>query len=134
MTKYLLASLILVAACAHSQSRREPGAVPPTGAVEVTPQELEAQRIEGDLVLTPDADTKTAINARGNPRLELQARYCVDVDGRVASVQILKSSGFPRYDRRIPWLLSYWKFRPRMHDGAAVPACTTFTMFYEQRS
>src|SRR5687767_7573577 len=99
MMKYVLAWLMLLAACGGANpppaSPAADAAPLPPGAVEVHPKELDAQRIEGDRLLTPDADTKTAIGAAGNPRLEMQVRYCIDDQGSVASTQVLRSSGYP---------------------------------------
>lgn len=57
---------------------------------------------------------------------------CLDEDGRFASGEMLKSTGYHAYDAYLVHALEEWTIRPYIEDGAAQPVCATITVRYEQ--
>ena len=50
----------------------------------------------------------------------------------MSETKLLKSSGYPAYDRKIELKMKQWKFKPFLVGGAAVPVCTSATFIYNQ--
>jgi len=103
----------------------EPRVVPPTT--------LNALRIAGEEAIYPDLDTKKAIHALGNPRLNGRFKVCLTAHGTIASVTMMKSTGSIHYDRRIERMIYAWRYRPFLIDGEPAPACTAVTFIYAQQ-
>jgi hypothetical protein len=99
----------------------------------VPPRLLEQNRIAGDKVILPDDPTKTAITRSQKERVIASLKLCVDVTGKVSQVKLLKSSGFPDYDRKLEAGMNTWAYRPYVVDGKAIPVCTAVTFIYAQK-
>jgi outer membrane biosynthesis protein TonB len=99
----------------------------------VSPQELEAHRIRGDKMIVPDDVDKAAIAASGKNRVVASFKLCVDDGGNVIQVTLLKSCGFPGYDRKILSEMAGWQYSPVEIDGTPVPVCSAVTFIYSQR-
>src|SRR5262249_54286694 len=82
-----------------------------------TPQELDAHRIRGTKSIMPDDEDKSAIAASGKDRVISSFKLCVDEGGNVVQVTLLKSCGFPGYDRKILSELAGWQYSPFEFDG-----------------
>ena len=96
------------------------------------PTLLETVRVKGDKYIVPDDATKRDIGRSGKDKVIGSYKLCVDVNGDVASVKMLKSTGFPGYDFKIVDEMKQWGYRPYMINGAAVPVCTAVTFIYTQ--
>jgi hypothetical protein len=101
---------------------------PPPGIPRnIPPTELEGRRTAGDKAITPDAATAAAI-AKSKKKVVASFNMCIDANGAVAAVTVLKSSGFPAYDKRIETTMrDTWKYKP------ADPVCTAVTFIYTAR-
>jgi TonB family protein len=81
----------------------------------------------GQLAIDPQADPYRVklppVLARARMSLWALVRICVDRDGRVASVQIVKGAD-PALDPSIVAVLSTWRYRPYTLDGRPIPFCT----------
>jgi TonB family protein len=60
------------------------------------------------------------------------AKICLDTQGNVRNVVLVKSSGFPEYDDKIRTQMNSWRYRPYTVNGSAVAACTAVTFIYQQ--
>jgi hypothetical protein len=107
-----------------------PVSTPPTI---VPPTTLEELRIQGDKQILPDDATRLEIAEAGVRRLVIPFRLCVDVDGAVSEVALLKASGFPAYDAKLADAMWLWRYQPYQIDGAAVPVCAVVQFQYSQR-
>ncbi|HEY0986623.1 MAG TPA: hypothetical protein VGD80_06205, partial [Kofleriaceae bacterium] len=113
----------------------DPSAAP---AQNVPPMALDGLRIKGEKNIVPDDVDKNAIQAAsrssGDPAMRLIASFklCINREGKVSHVRILKSSGFPGYDHKIQTETMGWEYRPYLVDGKAVPVCTAITFIYTQ--
>ena len=57
-------------------------------------------------------------------------KLCISVDGEVATVSQLKSTGFSAYDGKIIRELEGWRYLPYIYNGDPVPVCTAVTILY----
>jgi protein TonB len=106
---------------------------PPAPPQNVPPTMLEGSRIAGDKNISPDDVTKTEIARSGKDRIIGSFKLCLTVQGTIASVKQLKSTGFPAYDNRIlSTIQGSWRYKPYNVNGKAVPVCTAVTFIYNQ--
>jgi len=107
---------------------------PPAPPQNVPPTMLEGSRIAGEKQIFPDDVTKTEIKRSGKTRIIASFKLCLSQGGAVNSVKMLKSSGFPAYDRKIQQKMrGEWRYRPYLVNGKAVPVCTAVTFIYSQK-
>ena len=125
----MLAALLI--ATAHGEPPPPPPAAP--GNL-VAPNALEAQRIAGTKQIAPDDQTKREIARAAKDKTVSSFKLCVTVDGAIASVRLLKSSGFPAYDQKIiDTIQREWRYKPFSIEGKPVPVCTAVTFIYTQQ-
>jgi hypothetical protein len=98
----------------------------------VAPTLLEAYRISGEKNIVPNDATKIAIQQSGKTRIVGAWKLCVNEQGGVKQVALLKSTGFPTYDAAIEKEMRVWKYRPYLINNAPVPVCTAITFIYSQ--
>ena len=92
---------------------------------------IEGSRISGDpQIRAPDSVRQQMARAALQQVLG-NVKMCLDKNGRVRSVSILKSTGFKEYDQLLLSRMRDWRYRPyRLNTGAAVPVCTAVTFIY----
>jgi TonB family protein len=105
---------------------------PPAPPQNVAPTLLEGNRIAGEKMIQPDDVTKVEIQRSGKEKIVGSFKLCVTVGGDIASVNMLKSTGFGAYDQKLMRGMRQWKYRPYMVNGKAVPVCTAVTFIYTQ--
>lgn len=94
---------------------------------------LEGSRIAGNKMIEPTDVTKTEIQRSGKNRVVGSFKLCLTVDGAIAVVSKMKSTGFPAYDETImSRIRGEWRYRPFQVNGKAVPVCTAVTFIYSQ--
>lgn len=103
---------------------------PPAPPQNVPPTLLEAQRIAGTKIITPDAKTAADIVKSGKAKIVGSFKLCLDTTGAVTKVTLLKSTGFPAYDQKLQREMRAWAYRPYLVNGKAVPVCTAVTFIY----
>ena len=106
-----------------------PPPVPPP--INVPPTLLEKLRIAGSKVIVPDAQTRQDMLAAGKSKVVASMKLCLDDKGSVSAVTLLKSSGFPAYDRKISSEMRQWIYKPYKMNGKAIPVCTAETFIYD---
>ena len=107
---------------------------PPQPPQLVPPTALEASRIAGEKIITPDDVTKTEIQRSGKDRIVGSFKLCITVDGAISNVTMVKSTGFGSYDQKITGKIrGEWRYRPFNVNGKAVPVCTAVTFIYSQK-
>ena len=97
----------------------------------VAPSELEKNRIKGDRNIVPDEFEKRAIAPE--EKVVARLKMCIDREGKVSQVRILKASGYPGYDRKIETELRAWEYKPFLVDGKPTWVCTAVTFIYKQQ-
>jgi len=105
---------------------------PPAPPQNVAPTALEASRIAGEKLIAPDDVTKTEIARSGKTKIVASVKLCINVNGGIDSMRILKSTGFPAYDQKIQREMQKWRYRPFQVNGKAAPVCTAVTFIYQQ--
>jgi TonB family protein len=92
---------------------------------------IEGQRVEGNPQIAPPDPVKQAMVRSGLDRLTGAVKMCLDKEGRVRSLRILRSTGQGEYDQRLLAGMRTWRYRPyKLDSGAAVPVCTVVTFIY----
>ena len=104
---------------------------PPPQIQNVTPTMLETLRVAGSQLLPATPAQRKAMVAAGKTRVIPSFKVCVDVRGKVSSITLLKTSGFPAYDALLTAGIRRWGYRPYRINGAAIPVCTAVTFIYD---
>ncbi len=99
----------------------------------VPPRLLEGWRISGSPAIVPDDRTKLVIANAGLRKVIGSFKLCIAADGKVASVDRIKTTRLPAYDAKIMRQMRSWKYRPYEVDGKPVPVCTVVSFVYSQR-
>jgi TPR repeat protein len=99
----------------------------------VAPTALEANRIAGDMNLTPPPVTKTQISRMGADGAIGSFKLCLSAAGEIDHIEMLQSTGFDGYDRTLLDGMDRWKYRPFLVNGQPRPVCTAVTFIYSQR-
>jgi TonB family protein len=98
----------------------------------VPPNVLEALRISSTKLIVPADDDKRAFAKSKREKMVASVKLCVDTSGNVSGLQLLKSSGFARYDAKLLREMAAWRYSPFMAQGNAAPVCTAVTFIYTQ--
>jgi hypothetical protein len=93
------------------------------------PRELDPLRLAGTKLIVPDDEDKIRLNGK---RIAGSFLLCLDETGHHESVVVIRSTGVPRYDRKIANAMREWVFRPFVVDGVASPVCGAYTFLYTQ--
>ncbi|MBV8758920.1 MAG: hypothetical protein JO257_16655 [Deltaproteobacteria bacterium] len=99
--------------------------------VVVPPSVIRGMRISGDTQPHPSDNDKTAMARDGKDRIVASFKTCVDERGSVASVSMLKSSGYAGYDNVLSQTMFGWRYKPYEIGGQAVRACGIVTFIYQ---
>ena len=110
-------------------------APPPRPKVEeetiVVAQLIEGGRIEGNPRIEPPDSVRQAMVRAGQEMVRGNVKMCLDRQGNVRSLRVLRSTGHAEYDQRLLAGMRSWRYRPyRLDSGAAVPVCTVITFIY----
>ena len=99
----------------------------------VPPSLLEGRRIKGSIMIAPDDEDKIAMIEHGVSRVIYSSKLCIDANGAIASLTMLRSSGFPGYDEKIhKQITTTWQYSPFMINCKPQPICTSVTIIYNQ--
>ena len=99
--------------------------------VVVPPSVIRGMRISGDTQPHPSDNDKTAMARDGKDKIIASFKTCVDERGAVASVSMLKSSGYTGYDQVLSQTMFGWRYKPYEIGGQAVRACGIVTFIYQ---
>jgi len=102
-----------------------------TTETNVPPDVIRGMRIAGDTQIHPSDVEKTAMARDGKDRVIAVFKTCVDDNGNVASVHLMKTSGYAGYDRALSDAMFGWRYRPYQIGGEAVTACGIVTFIYQ---
>jgi hypothetical protein len=104
---------------------------PPSASLAgVSPSVLEANRLSGTRDIVPEAATRLEISRSGVARAEGTYKLCLDTQGVVFSVSLLKSTGFPDYDAKIAAEMKHWTYKPYVLDGRIAAICASISVGY----
>ncbi len=104
---------------------------PPPPSTAVSPTMLESLRVAGIKTIVPDAPTIASMVQAKRGRVTAAMKMCVDDTGSVTTVSLLKSSGYPAYDRKLLGEMQQWLYRPYKQNGRAIAVCTAVTFIYD---
>jgi len=104
-----------------------------TEAKIVQSQVVRALRWAGDDQIQPPATVKTQMMRDGKQRTSAVIKLCLDSAGQVSSLQLLASSGYEEYDRRLLAGMREWRYRPYTVGNQALPVCSPIAFVYVMR-
>jgi protein TonB len=111
----------------------EPPPPPPPEKPRVVAQvAVEAQRISGEKIIQPDDSTKIQMQRDGKVQIEARYMMCLTKAGTIKSINQVKPSGYPEYDRKIQGKMGEWRYRPYLANGVPTEVCTAITFIYKQ--
>ena len=98
---------------------------PPAPPTNVAPTMLEGSRISGEKEIGPDeVHTATEINRSGKTQIVGSFKLCLTIGGEISSVNMLKSTGFPKYDSKIQnTIRGEWRYKPYAVNGRRSCPC-----------
>jgi TonB family protein len=117
-----LAILILLAWAVPAVAAPDP--------IEVSPSELAGRRIAGEKQIEPDDDTRAEMIRAHKDRVIGSFKICIDREGKMENVRVVKSTGFPAYDRKLKRKMMEWRYEPYTSHGKPVPMCGVVTFIY----
>jgi TonB family protein len=91
----------------------------------LSPGQLEPDRIAGNKSIAPDPATRDKMAKDGKDRVVASIKLCVNRQGTVDRVTLLKSSGYPDYDHELVAGVRAWAYRPRSDE-----VCTAVTFVF----
>ena len=117
----------------YSNQPPPPPPPPPAPTQNVPPTLLEANRLTGNKLITPDPKTVEEIKKSGKDKIIGSYKLCLDTQGAVTVVKQLKSTGFAAYDTKIQAEMQTWTYKPYAINGKPAPVCTAVTFIYSQK-
>jgi protein TonB len=105
---------------------------PPETPKVVPPTALNQYRTGGETQIQPPDEVKNQIRRDSRSRVVAAVRLCLDSGGRIDSIRVIKSSGYPAYDQKIQSKMRAWTYKPFRVNGKPHPVCTAVTFNYVQ--
>lgn len=99
--------------------------------VDVPPQVIRGLRVSGETQIHPPEVDQTSMLRDGKDRVIAVFKTCVSELGGVASVKMLKSTGYAGYDQALSQALFGWQYKPYKIGDRAVRACGIVTFIYQ---
>ena len=92
---------------------------------------IEGQRIAGNPQIAAPEAVRALMQRQGAQRAVGSIEMCLSRTGAVSKLTLLRSTGYPAYDRALVQGMQAWRYRPyRLDGGPAVPVCTVVTFVY----
>jgi TonB family protein len=93
---------------------------------------IEGYRVAGDPQIQPPEPVRAEMAQKQQRQATGTIRMCLARDGSVASLRVMKSTGYATYDERLTTHMREWRYRPyRLAGGNAVPVCTAVTFIFQ---
>lgn len=90
-------------------------------------------RLEGERHIEPSPLTQAQLGRAGRSSTIGVFDVCVERDGSVSEVRVVRSTAFAAYDAKIQREIRAWRYQPVLLDGQASAGCTTVTLVYVQK-
>lgn len=126
MKHYLLSTFVLsaLATPALAETVAEPT------ALRTSPSPV---RLEGERRIAPSELTRAQLGRAGRSSTVGIFDVCVERNGSVSEVRVVRSTAFAAYDAKIQREIRSWKYQPVLLDGQPAAGCTTVTLVYLQK-
>jgi TonB family protein len=86
--------------------------------------------VSGERQIHPEDTTRTRMSRDGLTRTKVVVKMCLSGAGRVTSLEMIASSGYPEYDAKIRTKMRAWRYSPFKGDATI---CTPVTFHYNLR-
>jgi TonB family protein len=94
---------------------------------------LKGKRVAGNEQIRPPDSVRLDMVRAGTRRLTASIKMCLDAQGRVESMEVLKSTGHDAYDREFLREMRGWRYQPYRIGGEAAAVCTPINFVYDMR-
>lgn len=91
---------------------------------------LKGHLISGNTQIQASSEDKVKIARLPDQRVVGVVKLCIDAAGAVSSSQLLKSTGFRDYDRRLVRGVRRWRYKPYRIGGEPTAVCTSVRFVY----
>lgn len=115
-----------------SVPRIEPPKLPPVRPKIVPANVIAGSRISGNARILPSDAVKIRIANAGDSQIVGAVLMCLSTSGAVASVKLVRSTGYNAYDQKLLRTMRSWRYRPYRVNSTAVPVCSSITFIYRQ--
>ena len=114
---------------------KPPPEQPPEEPIRIVPPKLiDGKRYSGSTNIQPPDTVVDDMSDQKLRKLHAVIKLCLSRTGRVSSVTLLRSSGFPAYDRKLVATVRTWRYHAyKLDSGQAVPVCTSVVFNYTRR-
>jgi hypothetical protein len=96
----------------------------------VPPPFFKGLRISGNEQIGAPDVVKTQILRDGKNKVVGTFRVCIGKQGEMSSLTMIKSTGYPLYDRELQEGVRTWKYKPYMLGKRPVEVCSMVTFIY----
>jgi TonB family protein len=96
----------------------------------LTPDVARGLRKSGNERIPAPQSVRVSMMRANESRLVGTIKLCLDTRGHVDRVQVLKSTGYDKYDDVLVDEIRDWRYEPYKVEGEPVPACTVVTIVY----
>jgi outer membrane biosynthesis protein TonB len=96
----------------------------------VPPPFFKGLRISGNEQIAAPEVVKTQILRDGKNKVVGTFRVCIGEGGEMSSLTLLKSTGYPLYDKALQDGVRTWKYKPYMLGKKPVKVCSMVTFIY----
>lgn len=95
---------------------------------------IDGKRYRGTTQIKPPDKVRDEMSRSGKRSTRAAIKLCLSGSGRVSSVKLLTSSGYPTYDRKLVAAVRAWRYHPfKLDTGQAIPVCTSVVFKYAMR-
>jgi hypothetical protein len=90
------------------------------------------KRIEGNKYIRPDEHDAATLAKAGGGVIVGGYELCLDEAGAVTSVDVIETSGLPRYDAKVQQDARAWRYAPVIVRGKPARVCTGVNFIYSE--
>jgi len=99
----------------------------------LVPESKLPQFVSGDRDIHPPDTVITSMSRDGKTKTTGTFKFCLDTNGSVTGVAMLRSTGFDIYDQRINAAMRGWRYQAFLIDGKPTPVCSVATFVFTIR-
>ncbi len=107
-----------------------PTSITSSGTRRAPIKRIEAQRTSGRIAIQPPKSARDRMIQKHVRQTTGEFQLCISKSGLVSGINVIISTGFPSYDRRIFEEMRKWVYRPFNFNGKPTSMCTTITFVY----
>ncbi len=119
--------------CADIPVTKKPTVETPPAPKLIPQHLLKGSLLSGNTQIQPGNADAVAMARTGKAKHVGSLKTCISASGSVTSVKLIKSTGYPAYDRLLKSGVRRWRYKPYSVSGKAIPVCTVINFIYKQQ-